>query len=100
MFFTPCGGDAWAFTFRVRPDANQHHPHDQAGQQIERGTEGKRLQRVRVIALDLPDLIGQLGKANPARERGELHQVKVLADDGLPGVSEPLRQKNVAKQTP
>lgn len=53
-----------------------------------------------VVTFYLADLVGQFGEANPARERGELHQVKVLADDGLPRVSEPLWQKNVAKQTP
>ncbi len=53
-----------------------------------------------VITFYLANLVGQFGEANSARERGELHQVKVLANDGLPGVREPLWQKNVAKQTP
>lgn len=100
MFFTPCGDDDRTFTFRLRPKANQHHSHDQTGQEIECGTEGKCLQRVRVIAFDLPDLIGELGEANPAGERGELHQVEILSHNRLPGVSQPLRQQDVAKQSP
>lgn len=75
--------------------ASRHHP----GKQVEHRTDGEGFQCMGVVTFYLADLVGQFGEANPARERGELHQVKVLADDGLPRVSEPLWQKNVAKQT-
>ncbi len=81
-------------------EAHQHASRHYPGKQVEHRTDGKGFQCMGVVTFYLSNLVGQFGEANPARERGELHQVKVLANDGLPGVSESLWQKNVAKQTP